>query len=113
MNKVICFFALFGASAGWAQTLDLDRCEFPDAPDMVDGSTASEESMSATATAVRSYVAGTQSALECLDSMEANLGAEITPEQKASLTELYNDRVDQMNSTAQGFNAQVRAYKAR
>ena len=88
-------------------------CDFPQSPSMPDGTSASQEEMASASTAVRDYVSNAQAALECLETAEANLGAEITPEQKSALTAQYNQGVDELNAVAADYNAQVKAFKSR
>ena len=113
MRKLIFFAALLGTTACWAQSVDVGHCNFPEVPDMVDGTAASEEKMASAAAAVREFVTAMQSSLQCIDTVEAGLGAGITAEQKAALNVLYNNGVDQMNAIAEAYNTQVRAFKAR
>ena len=99
MRKLICFAALLGAPACWAQSVDVGHCKFPEVPEMVDGTVASAEMPFART--------------QCIDTVETGLGAGITAEQKAALNVLYNNGVDQMNAIAEAYNTQVRAFKAR
>lgn len=101
------------APSAWAEAPDVSECEFPDSPEMVDGASISQEQMVAMGTAVRGYVDAMQSALGCIDAVEAKLGEAITPEQKGSLNALYNDGVEQMQALAEAYNEQARAFKAR
>lgn len=96
-----------------AAELDISACSFTDAPVIADGTKATQEQMTASATAVRSYMGAMQDALACLDEAEKKAGAEITPEQKAAVTSAYNSGVDKLNGIAEQYNAQVRAFKNR
>ncbi len=96
-----------------AAELDTDACKFPDAPEVPDGSTASEEAMANASAAIRAYVGDTQSGLDCLSAAEEALGDEITDEQKAEIVTTYNAGVDEMTALVESFNEQIRAYKAR
>jgi hypothetical protein len=96
-----------------AADLDMAACAFPDAPELPDGNTAAEEEMAGASAAVRAYVGDTQSGLDCLSEAEESLGEEISDEQKAELVTTYNARVDEMTALVEGFNEQIRAYKAR
>jgi len=105
--------ALLAALPGHAAEMDIDHCKFPEPPVIADGSKASQDEMAASGAAVRDFVGAMQTSLECLDRAEADLGAEITQEQKGTLTTLYNNGVDQMNTFASNYNAQVQLFKAR
>lgn len=94
-------------------TVDLSECAFPDAPVVPDGTTASKEQMLDGVSAMRTYVADTETALACLSGVEESLGEEITPEQKTELVETYNTRFESMNQIAEQVNEQIRAYNAR
>lgn len=112
-NVLIAAAALLAAGALQAAELELSQCAFPEAPSVPDGSTASEAELGQAGADVRDYVAGVQSSLECLTSLEDSLGEEITEEQQAQLVTLYNAGVDEMNSVAENYNEQVRAFKSR
>ena len=96
-----------------AAEMDTSGCAFPDAPEIPDGTTASEEDMGSASAAVRAYVGDTQSGLDCLSEVEASMGEEITPEQKSEIVNTYNAGVDEMTAVVESFNEQIRAYKAR
>jgi hypothetical protein len=114
MRAVIAAAALLVyAGALSATEMDLDRCDFPGVPSVPDGATASEEALGRAGTEVREFVAGIQSALECLTEVEKSLGDEITVAQQAELVGRYNSGVDQMNAVATAYNAAVRAYRER
>jgi hypothetical protein len=99
-----------GAAAG---ELELDACAFATAPELVDGSIASEQEMQATSRAVRAYHDAMQSALACLEQAEQSLGEDITDTQRAQVNTLYNQGFDQLQNVATDFNEQVRLFKAR
>ena len=96
-----------------AAEMDTSACIFPEVPEVPDGATASEEAMANASAAVRAYVGDTQAGLDCLSAVEESLGEEITDEQKAEIVTTYNANVDQMTLLVEGFNEQIRAYKAR
>ncbi|MFU8814931.1 MAG: hypothetical protein ACNA7W_06280 [Pseudomonadales bacterium] len=114
MRKIVLAAALLSL-AGIAQAgeLDISHCKFPEMPVVPDGSTASEAEMGQAGAEVRSFVAGTQSSLECLAATEAEMEEELTAEQQAQLVALYNAGVDQMTAVAENYNAQVREFNAR
>lgn len=117
MNKYrrLPLFATILALAASAQAaeFDLDSCTFVSAPQIADGTTATQEQMTASATAVRTYMGAMQDALACLDDAESSAGDAITAEQKAAVTSAYNSGVDKLKSIAEQYNAQVRAFKNR
>jgi hypothetical protein len=114
MHKTILAVVL-GVAAGAVQAAELaiDHCKFPEPPTVPEGAEATEAEMGQAGADVRDFVANIQSSLECLTEAEQALGEEITEEQQAQLVTIYNNGVDQMNSVAQNYNAQVRAFKER
>jgi len=112
MQKTILAVVL-GVAAGALQAaeLDIEHCKFPEPPVVPEGAEATEAEMGQAGADVREFVANIQSSLECLTEAEQAMGEDITEEQQAQLVAVYNNGVDQMNSVAQNYNAQVRAYK--
>ena len=108
---VIATLAL--ATSSHAAELDLSACTFASEPEIADGTKATQEQMTASATAVRSYMGAMQDALACIDDAEQQAGGEISPEQKAAAASAYNSGVDKLNAIAEQYNAQVRAFKNR
>ena len=119
MNRQISFWSLLALltslspTAGYAAEMDLSACEFAEKPTIADGTTASQEEMTESASQVRNYIGAMQDALSCLEEAEKDLGDEITDEQKVSITTAYNSGVDQLNEAANRYNEQVRAFKNR
>ncbi|MFK7915098.1 MAG: hypothetical protein AB8B93_14375 [Pseudomonadales bacterium] len=111
LSLLIATLAL--AASAQAAEIDLGACNFTDAPAIADGTKATQEQMTASATAVRGYMGTMQDALACLDEAEKKAGADITAEQKAAITSAYNSGVDKLNGIAEEYNAQVRAFKNR
>ncbi|MDZ7668233.1 MAG: hypothetical protein U5Q16_02020 [Gammaproteobacteria bacterium] len=107
------FSALLLAGAAQAAEMDISHCKFPEPPVVPEGAEATETEMGEAGVAVREFVSGIQSSLECLTAVETSLGEEITEEQQAELVAVYNNGVDQMQSVAENYNAQVRAFKDR
>lgn len=101
------------AAAPVAAELDMSGCPFPEAPAVPDGESASDEEMGDAAAAVRNFVTTGQEQLGCLENLQASLGEDITEEQKNTIVDTYNGRVDQLNSVAGAFNDAVRVFKAR
>ena len=93
------------------------NCVYPDQPQGVDGSTASEAQMLNFQKEMKDYLAKGNAFLECLDKEEAQVSDNATEEQleefKARITQTYNAVVDEMNSIADLFNTALRAYKAQ
>ncbi len=96
-----------------ADGLDVSKCAFADVPQIADGATAAEADMVAAGKAVRAYLGEMQSALDCLRDMEKSMGGDITEDQQKVLTDTYNSGVDSMNTVADNYNAQIKAYKAQ
>jgi len=94
-----------------AAELDMSQCAFPPMPEVPDGASATEEQMASTATAVRTYVGETQTALTCLEDLEKSLGEDITADQRTSIIDSYNAHVDEMNAVASEYNREVRVFK--
>lgn len=107
------FSALLLAGIAQAAEMDISHCSFPEPPEVPEGAAATETEMGEAGVAVREFVSGIQSSLECLTAVETSLGEEITEEQQAELVAVYNSGVDQMQSVAENYNAQVRAFKDR
>ena len=93
------------------------NCAYPNQPQGVDGSTATEAEMINFQREMKDYLAKGNAFLECLDGEEANVSDDATDEQleefKARITQTYNAVVDEMNAIADQFNTALRAYKAQ
>ncbi len=91
------------------------NCVYPDQPQGVDGSTATEAEMLNFQREMKDYLAEGNAFLECLDQEEANVSDNADQEQlqefKARITQTYNAVVDEMNAIADQFNTALRAYK--
>lgn len=101
------------------------ECVYPEAPaSLPDGNTATEEQMVEGMQQVKQYDAEIAAYLNCLE-LETNarleaFGSDPSPEQeqqiekvRAMQVERHNAAVGQLESVAQRFNDQVRAFKAR
>jgi hypothetical protein len=106
-------FAFCFAQAAAAAEIDLSTCSYGEPPAIPQGDVASEQQMAEAGTAVRAFVGEIQDALACLEKAEKTLGEEITPEQRAEVTQRYNAGVDLLNATATNYNQQVQAFKDR
>lgn len=111
--SILVAMLLGGAMSSHGAELDLSECQFPQAPMIPDGVTATEEELGVAGGAVREYVADGNAALECLQHVETSMGSKITEEQRGTIVTRYNTVVDEMNAVAERYNAQVRAYKSR
>jgi hypothetical protein len=97
-------------------------CAYPPAPTQLpDGNTATLKQMLAGMQAVKSYNEQMTAYLSCIqlerDSRVASAGATLTKQQKAELEAIevqkHNAAVDQLQTVASQFNAQVKIFKAR
>jgi len=116
--KSLFFGGVFLAAAALvgpvhAAELDISGCAFPQAPTVPDGSTASEQQMLDASAAVKAFVAESTKGRECLDAAKQALGEEITEEQLAKYTSVYNTAVDAEVQAGDAWNQAVRAYKAK
>lgn len=91
-------------------------CEYPARIEVPDGKTATQDNMLEGQQAVKGYMSAMQEYLDCIDKENESLmsdGDEDTEkEQKAMLVSKHNAAVDEMESVADAFNDEVRAYKA-
>jgi ABC-type Fe3+ transport system substrate-binding protein len=107
--------ALLGlASAAHAE------CAYPKSPDAVpDGSTASEQEMVAAMGQFKQYNSDVEAYLKCLDDETATRvkdagGSTGTILQiKAMQSKKHNSAVDELQTAATKFNAQIRAFKSK
>lgn len=122
MHRFVHAAAALGVAAAFAAAvpgvvraaeLEISQCKFPEPPTIPSGAEATEAEMGEAGANVREFVAEVQSSLACLSEAEQAVGEEITEEQQAELVAIYNNGVDQMNSIAENYNEQVRAFKAR
>jgi hypothetical protein len=97
-------------------------CSYPQAPSQLpDGSTATLKEMVAAMQVVKSYNEQMTAYLSCIqlerDSRVAAAGAQLTKQQKQELEAIeiqkHNAAVDQLQTVANRFNAQVKIFKAR
>ena len=97
-------------------------CIYPKSPGSIpDGASASEEEMIAGMKAVKEYNAQVTAYLSCLDmEMQARIdaaGTEASEDQVAQIRAItakrHNAAVDELQSYADRFNEQVKAFKAR
>lgn len=97
-------------------------CSYPRAPEhLPNGDTATLKEMLAGEQAVKSYNQEMTAYLSCIqlerDSRVAQVGDKLTKEQKQALLAIvdqkHNAAVDQLQTVANQFNAQVKIFKAR
>lgn len=112
-NATVSLGLWLAAAAAAAAELEVGHCRFPDPPAVPEGAQATESEMGQAGVAVREFVSAVQSSLQCLSETERAMGEDITDEQQAQFIAIYNNGVDQMNSVAENYNAQVRAFKER
>ena len=117
--KVFVAIALTAAlSAGTAYA----ECPYPPAPaNLPDGRTATLEEMVAGQKLVKEYDAAIKSYVDCIDKeLEESIakgGDSLKPQQKTDMQKVeaqkHNAAIDQLQSVADRFNEQVKAYKAK
>jgi len=117
--KVLLAIAVTAAlSAGTAYA----ECPYPPAPsNLPDGRTATLEEMVAGQKLVKEYDAAIKSYVDCidkeLDASIAKAGDQLKPQQKADMQKVeaqkHNAAIDQLQSVADRFNEQVKAFKAK
>lgn len=88
-------------------------CEYPTDVKIPDGKSATQEDITAASSAVKKYLADMEAYMDCIDADAAAVPVEEqTPEAKALHVKRYNAAVDAMETTANTFNEQLRAFKA-
>ena len=98
----------FIAAPVWAD------CSIPQAPELLDGSSAAKDEFIASYQTGRTYISDTEAYLACLEAEEkAEVEAgESTEESQAARLELYNTTVDELQQFSEGLNTEVREFKA-
>jgi hypothetical protein len=116
-----CLLAL-AATTALAAGVTYADCPYPATPDKLpDGATATLQDMLAGQTAVADYNKAVNAYVACIDKEVddaiAKGGDKIKPEQKADMqrveTQKHNAAIDQLQSVADRFNEQVKAFKAK
>ena len=97
-----------GFSPLWA------ACSKPQAPELLDGSSAGKDEFIASYQTGRTYISDTEAYLACLEGEEkAEVDAgKSTEESKAARLELYNTTVDELQLFSEKLNTEVRDFKA-
>ena len=105
---------LFASQAGFA------ACDYPQQVDVPNGNTASEEEMLEGQNKVKQYVADMEAYLDCIVAEEKaalealdDLEPETEQQREDLLTKKYNAAVEEMETVAARFNAQVQAFRAK
>ncbi len=75
----------------------------------IDGSSADEAAIMEAQAAVRGFANEANANLDCL----RDVAQRVTPEEQDRIVELYNAMNNELQTVANGFNEQVRAYRAR
>ena len=91
----------------------LAECNKPEVPLLPDGNTADLQAMIDGQKAVKTYVAGTEAYLECLNVEEQETDAEADSELVLQRIDEHNAAVDEMEKVAADFNEEIREYKAK
>ncbi len=93
-------------------------CDYPESPDMPNGSTASKDDMVAGQKAVKSYITQLEDYQQCLVDEEeaARAGMELEPDEikqrEELLTKKYNAAHDDMVKVAAAFNDELKEYQS-
>jgi len=103
---ILTSVATLSATSGFA------ACVSPVEVSVPNGSQASQEEMLTAQQAVKSYMAEMEDYLKCLDDESATMGDTENDEQRNAHVQQHNSAVDAMERVANGFNEQIRAYKA-
>jgi len=95
-------------------------CDYPERPEIPDGSTATKEEMLAAASAVKNYLAEVDTYLSCIEQAEAEAVAgmeEPSPEDLKRRADMLDKRFAAANEekalVGEMFNQQVRSYNAK
>ena len=118
MKKTLIALAI----AASFSTAAFAECTYPKAPGKApDGNVATREEMVAAKKLVDQYNTDMNAYLACIkadyDAQVAKGAASLTEEQKQQMAAIYTQKndaaVDELTGVANGFNEQVRAYKAK
>ena len=106
----------FGIILGLSLTASgdvVDKCKYPQQPNIPNGRKATKDEMISAQQAMKAYLAEGDEYITCLDNVEAGWGDDATKEQKAVVVIFHNKIVDDMNQVAELFNSAVRAFKGK
>lgn len=107
-HKLLAVIAL-GFFGHFASAAD---CNAPEAPEIPDGTLASEEKMIEAQQEVKAFVAEGQQYLGCIKDREMAQAEEATEEERQALVEMYNNMVDKMKTASNEFNQAVRDFQS-
>jgi len=113
---MLCFIvgSAFGASGDEPAYADaLRACKFPEPPKVVNAARASERALRRSTQAVHRYAEAMQASLACIEAVEDRLGDVLERADRAAITALYNNGVEQLTAITAAHNEQVRRFKAR
>ena len=95
-------------------------CDYPAKVELPDGNTATREEMLAGQRDVKQYVADMEAYLECIVNEEqvaradmVDLDPEDEQQREDMLNKKYNAAVDEMETVAANFNAEVQTFRGR
>lgn len=113
INKLLITVSLMAISA-----VAFGACDYPRRIDIPNGAEASKDEMIAGQRAIKTYMDAMNTYLDCIEAeteaaKSPDESPEITAERKALLSKRHNAAIDEMETVAAEFNAQVRAYKAK
>jgi len=110
---VIPFARIAALSTVLFSVISQADCNRPTSPVLPDGSQATKEEMIKGQKAVKTYMAGTNQYLECLNKQEQENAETDTDEIKASRVQAYNAAVADMEQIAASFNGEIKRWKAQ
>lgn len=96
--------------AGVAATASL-ACDYPPLVEVPDGQSSTMEELITAQGSVRTYIAGMEAYLECVNEELDAAGDDAPAEYKAILFSRHNAAVAEMEAVAESFNEQVQAFK--
>lgn len=87
-------------------------CENPAMVTIPDGKTATRDQLLAAQDAVKGYVAAMEAYIACVDEEATAKGEDAPAEYKALMIQRHNVAVTEMETVANAFNEQVKAFRA-
>ena len=86
-------------------------CPVPPIPAIPDGDNATRDDMLNARNALQAYIDDSDTYLGCLEKLETDWGEDITANQSAVVNALYNRNVENLQTSADAFNAELRLYQ--
>ena len=86
-------------------------CDYPPLITVPDGQTSTMEELITAQSGVRTYIAGMETYLECVNEELAAAGDDAPAEYKSIMFSRHNAAVAEMEAVAASFNEQVQAFK--